>query len=500
MSRFIRLLSCLLVSGLCGCAPENLPSVNIFVTSDIEGVFWSRPEPRRGNEVSGGLAILKSFLDQQSKDQETPFLVLEGGNWFSQTPEGTLTQGEYFNQVAASIPYSGRFFTDKDLIYGWGSLSRIIEQSPAPFVLTNVRLGNQQLPRGAQPWLLKNVGSYKIGILSVLPMQTLKGKQRLGGLRILPEVEETQKTVQLLREKGAQMIVVLSALGPGDNQEAVTDRNLAEEVPGIDVIISSNQGRDEAEAISVGKTLIVYPSARLDSVGKIQFSFYKNGELASTHFEDVVLYRKDFGEDRTVALQIADLRRTIRSQMGRPVGKSTQTLSGNFNGESILGDWAADCLRKWAKADAAIINSSSFRGVLPEGTVTQYDLYNLYPYSDHVTYLTIKGRALLEALEEGLKVPDNFAQISGLSITYHAQAPGRKITSVLIDDKPLALESTYRVAVTDYMLAGGAGHDGFIDSLEFKNTQVEMNTILRLCLAGKNAVTAPTGSRWKVKK
>ena len=495
MKRVVRLLGLLVIaSGLFGCSSEELPAVNLFVTADIEGVFWSRPEPRYGNEITGGLSILKSFLDKQT----TPFLLLEGGNWFAQTPEGTLSQGAYLNEVAASIPYSGRLFTEKDLAYGWGSLSSIIKDSPAPFILSNVVLANDRVPAGVQPWLLQKVGEYKIGVIGLVSRQALKGKHRLGGLKILPEAQTARKTIQLLKEKGAQAIVVLAALDVEGESGAFTATDLAEEVEGIDVIVSSNMNREEADVSRLKNTLLVYPGARLDSVGRIQFFFQKNGELDHTQFEDVVLYKRDYAEDEAVALQIAEFRRTVRSQMSRPVGKTEQALQGKLDGESDLGNWAADCLRKWAKADAAVLNASSLRDQLPAGTVTQYDLYKVYPYSDHVTYLTIKGAALKRALEEGLFVPDNFAQISGLKVRYTTQTNPPKITSIYVGDKPLSLTGTYRVAVTDHLLAGGAGHDGFIDSLEFKNTQVEMATVLRLCLAGKKPVEKPTGGRWSV--
>ena len=316
-------------------------------------------------------------------------------------------------------------------------------------------------------------------------------------MRVLPEVEEIRKQVHLLREKGAQAIIVLSALGLGTDENTLTDDELAAEVPDINLIISAAVSNEEASFRSVNKTLIVYPGSRLDSIGKIQLFFNKNNQVASSRFEDIVLYRRDFGEDMQIAEQIAQLRQHIRSQMSRPVGTNEQKLVGSLEGESALGDWAADCLRKWAKADVAVVNAAALREVLPSGTVTHYDLYKLYPYSDHVTYLTMKGQALLEALEAGLNVPDNFAQISGLKIHYNPQAAGRKIAAVWVGDKKLAAQETYRVAVTDHMLAGGAGHDGFIDSLEFKNTQVEMRTVLQLCLSDKIKTNQVVGKRWQ---
>ena len=255
-----------------GCAQEQFSAVNIFVTTDIEGVFWPRPEPRYGNEVVGGLAVLKSFLDKQTD----PFILLEGGNWFAQTPEGTLSQGNYFNELAASIPYAGRLFTENDLLYGWGSLSHILKDSRAPFILSNVTVaGATYLPAGAKPWLLAKAGDYKIGIIGLISPRAVQGRQRAGGLQVADPLETARELVPQLREKGAQVIVVLSGLGLPEDEKALTDKMLAEEIGGIDAIISAGLDGENAEAQRVGKTWIIYPGSRLDSVGRIQLLFNK---------------------------------------------------------------------------------------------------------------------------------------------------------------------------------------------------------------------------------
>ena len=486
-------LGILVFLGACG--HQEQPSVNLFFTADVEGVFWARPEPHYGNEVTGGLSVLKAFLDKQT----TPFLLLEGGNWFAQTPEGTLTQGAYFNSAAASLPYAGRLFTEQDLAYGWDSLSKIIKSSSVPFILSNVTLKNGKVPAGAKSYLLKEVGGYKIGILGIVSSLAATNKQRADAITIQPEIETARQMVQQLREAGAQVVVALSALNVSGNEPTLTETELAEEVEGIDVIILSNLDRETAEVTRVGKTLLVYPGARLDGVGQVELFFNKSGDLTDARFKDVALYRRDYGEDLDVLAQIENVRRAAQAPMSRPIGRSEKELTGRLNQESDLGNWAADCVRKWAKADVAIVNSAALRESLPQGQVTQYDLYKVYPYADHVTVLTMRGDALLQALNAGLLVPDNFAQISGLRVRYKRSAPaGEQVVSVLVNQRPLQFRGTYRVAVTDHMLAGGAGHDAFIDSLEFKNTQVEMRTVLRLCLTGTNISPTPEAGRWSV--
>ena len=497
MKIIFRLICLLLLGGVVGCAPEQLSSVDIFFTTDIEGTFWARPEPRHGNEIVGGLSVLKSFLDKQTD----PFLLLEGGNWFAQTPEGTLSKGDSFNQLISNFPYTARLFAAPDLVYGWGSLSHILKNSPTPFVLSNVSLYGGYIPAGAKQWLLTKIGDYKVGIIGLVSPSVSHGEQRRGSLQIADPLQTARELVPQLRAKGAQVIVVLSSLGVSESEHAVTDVELAEEVSGIDIIIQSGLDREKSTVQHIGKTRLVYVSSRLASIGKLQLFFTKQAVLADVQFEEVVLYKRDFAEDETIAAEIEKLRQTVQGQMIRQVGKSDQELTGQSDGESALGDWVADCLRKWAKADAAVIHSSALRSTLPMGSVSQYDLYNLYPYNDHVTYLTIKGSALQRALEESLSTVDNFPQVAGLQIKYRPTGlAGHRISSIKINGAPLSSKNTYRVAVVDSILSGAAGHDGFINSLEFKNTQVEMRTVLRLCLSGKKAVTPPETNRWSAVK
>lgn len=485
---------CLSGLFLGACTQKQQADVNLFFTSDTEGVFWSRPEPQYGNEEIGGLSVLKSFLDKQT----VPFVLLDGGNWFLQTPEGNMSKGDSFNALSATLAYSGRLFTEKDLSYGWRSLSQIIQESPAPFIISNVTLSNGKLPAGVRSWQIEEVKDIKIGIFGLLGKNALRGKQRLGGLKTEDEIKTAQKTVALLREKGAEVVVLISALGHAEEKEGLTDAALAEEVPGIDLILSADLGREKAESAQIGQTWIIYPGSKLDSVAKAGLFFNKKNKLVKIEFEDVILYQKDFGADSHVAELTEELRRITRKQMDRPVGKLEQELKRQQAAESDLGNWAADCLRKWAKTDAAVLNADSLRQDLPAGTVTQYDLYQLYPYADHVTLLTMRGDALLAALENSLEISGHFLHLSGMQVRYAEKGPsGKRITAASVKGTPISDRKTYRIAVTDYMLSGGVGHDGFIDSLEFKNTQVEMRTVLRLCLSGKNQENQFTQKRWR---
>ena len=75
----------------------------------------------------------------------------------------------------------------------------------------------------------------------------------------------------------------------------------------------------------------------------------------------------------------------------------------------------------------------------------------------------------------------------------------KQITRITLDNGRIVRpEETYRFAVTDHILAGGFGHEEFINALEFKSTFVEARQIMRICLVRQKLVEVPSAKgRWK---
>ena len=77
MKKRLLVFALLGLACLCGCQKE-VKTLDVFYTSDVQGFFWTRPEPRFGNREVGGYAVLKNFLAAQKQ----PYILLDGGNWF----------------------------------------------------------------------------------------------------------------------------------------------------------------------------------------------------------------------------------------------------------------------------------------------------------------------------------------------------------------------------------------------------------------------------------
>ena len=478
-----------------GCGKQDdSRMLNIFFTADVQGFFWSRPEPRFDNKEAGGYAVLKSFLQKQPENA----LLFDGGNWFGSVPEGAMDKRNYVSELVPSVPYTAGTLSDNDLMFGWGNLREIVKNLGYPFVVSNLRL-DDQLPWPLHDYQIRQVGEIKVGMFGLMDDHLVnKNETRWRGISALNPLDTAKEMTELLRGKGVDYVILLSALGV-PKEQGVGDNTIAEEVQGIDLILSSNQDNELPETETINNTLIVYPGAKLDSVAHIRVRFDKNKQVKETVFTDEPLLKEKYGEDVTLADRAAQLRRETRKKMTRLVAEATENIPASFEDQSPAGFMLAQCIHKFARIDGAILNGGSIRGGFQKGPVTEYDLYNAYPYSDNITFITIKTEAFIKALQASLNAEDNFPQIAGFSVEYKQLPMGKIITRVVLDNgHVLRPKEAYRFAVTDHILAGGFEHDEFINALEFKNTAAEAREIMRACLARQKQLQRdPAYQKWK---
>ncbi len=478
---------------LIGCAREERKTVEVFFTADVQGFYFSRPEPRLSDQEAGGYGVLANFF----KDRPGDYLLFDGGNWFGSGAEGTLFKGSYLPVLSKNIPFIAGTLTDKDLVYGWPVARNIVKDLAYPLVVSNLQL-ERQIPWPLHDYQIRTVNGIKFGIFGIIsPLD--KNRERLPGLVVLDPVKTAQQMTDLLREKGVDYVIVLSSLVA--NETGGSSETLAAETEGIDLILSSNQDSENPDTQTIKNTRIVYPGSKLDSVAQITLSFDTNNHFKEARFADVPLLKETYGEDAPTAQQATQLLSKTREQMKRALTTATKTVPTSLTSQSALGSVLAQCLHKWAKLDGAVLNSLSIRSSLPAGKLTEFDLYKTYPYGDNITFLTIKGAAFTQALEAALNTPDNFPQVAGFTVQYMRLPNGtKKITRITLDNGRIVRpQETYRFAVTDHMVAGGFGYDGFINALEFKSTFVEARQIMRTCLLRQKTLEIPAfENRWKL--
>ncbi|MGB2578226.1 2'(,)3'-cyclic-nucleotide 2'-phosphodiesterase (5'-nucleotidase family) [Elusimicrobium simillimum] len=216
------------------CRESHLTSINIYHTSGAGGMYYSRPEPVYDNQQAGGYGVLKSYYEKEYGKK----ILLDSGDWFSQTPEGAIGKGSVALSAMGKIGYDGTGISYTDLVIGWTALAQSIKSAQFPVISSNLKTSKGAPPAHVNKFIIKDVNGIKIGIFSLVVKTSLPGTQtRLGDVTITPDVDAALQTVDELKNKEVDTIILLADIG--ENEENYSERDLAEQVEGIDIILGS---------------------------------------------------------------------------------------------------------------------------------------------------------------------------------------------------------------------------------------------------------------------
>ncbi|OJJ50117.1 hypothetical protein ASPZODRAFT_128727 [Penicilliopsis zonata CBS 506.65] len=178
-------------------------------------------------------------------------------------------------------------------------------------------------------------------------------------------------------------------------------------------------------------------------------------------------------EDPASVALVAKLTSSLKVKLEKPVGYTVTPLDGRFSTvrqrESNLGNFVCDLMRFYHAADCAMMAGGTIRGdqIYPPGILRLKDLMNCFPFEDPVVLLRVSGRALFDALENGVSqlpaLEGRFAQVSNIRYGFRPDAPpGARLTYATVGGEPICFERDYLLATRGYM---GRGKDGYTSLL-----------------------------------
>ena len=488
---------------LAAALPAQAGNVHLTVlhTNDIHG--WVMPRPAESYGVDpkrpiGGAAALAAY----AKKVKGPKLLLDAGDWFQGTPEGTLRGGRSLAEVFNAVGYDALTVGNHDFDNGERSLAGIIKAIQAPVLCANVYRSEGKHAPECRPWIVKEVGGVKVGLFGLLTtnMKNLAFPENISGLAFRRGVDEAKDAVAALREQGATVIIAITHLGiePPGVTTFEGDRFLAEQVEGIDLIVGghSHTVLKEGERGLVHGTLIVQAGSELTRVGEVGLDIDpRTGKVVKSSARLVDLWPDETGMDPAVATVVGKLGREVGAMYDVVLATAAAPLLRSKDGESALGDWMTDCEREWAGADLALQNGGGIRTDIPAGPVTLRRLFDVMPFDNRVVKLVMKGKDVKSALDHGVGSA-RLAQISGATVSFHRRAPaGQRLTEVKVGGRELVDDSTYTVATIDFLVQGGDGYTAFASAGSKDFTKTTMRDVMQQCALNKPRLLPPPADR-----
>jgi 5'-nucleotidase/UDP-sugar diphosphatase len=198
---------------------------------------------------------------------------------------------------------------------------------------------------------------------------------------------------------------------------------------------------------------------------------------------------------------------------GERVKVSRNNVAG---GDSQLGNLVARSMQvqEGVEAEFAITNSLGIRADFEYGPLTIEQMYNVFPFENSITVIYLSGQEIQDTLDfiaqrSSTRGCRTQAQVAGIAFDMVCGGPnGAYAKNVAIGDNcrmagdpdaeidfskcaPLEKSSLYRVAVNDYIAAGGSGFEVLRRNTSKQDTGISLRDSLRVYL---NTQTCPADS------
>lgn len=419
----------------------------------------------------------------------TPYVsVVSAGDFVQGDVMGSISRGEYIVDIMNAVPYDVVTIGNHEFDYGMEQQRHLAERLTADVVccnFTNLE-GTAVYPSS----VIRRFGPVDVAFVGVATPTSYTSStpayfQDSTGRCIYDfHAESTfaliQQTVDAVRKKGADYVIVLSHLG--DDTPIDCSLDMVAATHGIDVVLDGhahhfldlclpNADGDSIWLLSTGSRGTLLGELCLQTDGTIAHRFVtpKNDESKSS-----------------VAQVIQQKQVLVESLVSEVVGYAEVTLCDADaqgtrlvrNSETNLSDFVADAMRYAAQAQIGCIHGGSLRAPIQQGVITQGNLIALLPFNNHLARVSMTGQQLVDALEVSVATypveNGDFHIFSGLRYTIDEHIPSsvlwegknmfagigatRRVVRVEVEDmqtkkwKPIDLQAIYTIGGLDYTL------------------------------------------------
>ena len=238
-----------------------------------------------------GYAGLASYKAEMEKDN---FVVLvDAGDAIQGDTIGTVSKGEYLVDIMNEVGYDFCVLGNHEFDYGTDVLASLLEKADAQYLNSTITYTGKgtNLLASTVPYVIERYGYLDVAFIGVsTPESITKSTPRyfMEGDEFVYDFaagEDLYKTVQgvvdEVREKGADIVIVISHLGVEEGSEPNRATDLIANTTGIDAVIDGHSHTTapcELVADKSGKKVVyTQTGTKLNNIGKLTIS--KDGSI-----------------------------------------------------------------------------------------------------------------------------------------------------------------------------------------------------------------------------
>jgi sulfur-oxidizing protein SoxB len=403
---------------------------------------------------AGGFAHLKTLVDRMRADRPGALLLDGGDTW-----QGSATSlwSDAQDMVDAQLLLGVDVMTAHwEFTYGADRVKQIIESDFAgkiDFVAQNV-FDADWGERVFEPYVIRETNGIPVAIIGQgFPYTPIANPAyKIPGWSMGVREEELQATIDEVRGKGAQVVILLSHNGMD------VDLKLASRVNGLHAILGGHTHDAVPQPVQVNGTLVINSGSSTKFLSVLDLDV-RGGQVRDFRFKMLPVFAQLLPENAEMQAHIEGVRAPYLEKLNEELAVSDSLLyrRGNFNG--TFDQLICDALM--VELDAEIAFSPGFRWgntVLPGEPITFEEVMS----QTAITYPTVtvnemtgeRIKLILEDVADNLFNVDPYYQqggdmvrVGGLRYRIEPlKSIGSRISNMTLNGKLIDAKKNYRVA------------------------------------------------------
>ena len=449
----------------CGLWAKNIV---IYHTSDIHGHYFSATD--EDGKSYGGFARLAALL----KDTKTPFLLLDSGDFSSGSYEANISDGKYSIDLMNRMGYAALTIGNHDSDFGDNGLGDMLAGFEGDVLAMNVSVF--QIPnKPIKGHALYKVGDIKVGVIGVAMEGA--GAERMQVVNT-PTTEEFETNIKALKEKGAEVIVVIAHDSLLEDSTISVDKrsNILEPIKqapsfkDVDLILGGHahmQTSPRKVTNEDGKgPWVLEDESYLKSISATVIN--KNRWTGRITIREPKFISLDGAEDPEIKEYLDSIRSTqlddkLYANVPKLISKypSPEQADRAPGVARIFADQMYSAIKGQEHLDLAAYSLNSARSDYKPGNMTGRYFAEMTPYKEHAGTFDITGRHLLKAMNESLGFRDGrcysvygYSKNVRMTILCDKQQQRALLYQASIDGVAIDPKKVYRMAMLTHLPQG----------------------------------------------
>jgi sulfur-oxidizing protein SoxB len=448
-----------LISGQAASEPagqdQGSKRITLLHFTDTHAQLETHPEYVPGAtpeiQMMGGYARLKTAIEHERATCDGACFLLDGGDEFQGSGPAAWSEGEVVLDPLNAFAIDAFVPGNWEPAYGPERFKQTMARLNCPVICYNLHdeASGQRLFRPAVTLERGGVKVAFVGITDVgasrrQPPAQFQGMDttRIQGLR------DFVKDLRI--QERPDLVVAISHTGLS------IARQMAREIPELDVILSGHTHERTAREIMEGNVIVIEPGCFGSFLGRLDL-VVKPGGIARHEFRLIPILASRYEEDVHMKALVDSSLAPHRSRMAEVVGTTETVLMRYDVLETTADDFITDAVREAAKADIGFSNGFRFGVPIPPGRVTEADLWNLLPFDARMKAGWVTGQELKAYLESELELVFSKnpwklnggwgVRASGMSMAFTASADqGRRLVSLKVNGRDVQDNQHYMIA------------------------------------------------------